>query len=204
MSLLLESILYQNGRFSLLDYHILRMEKCCREMGWEFPPDLDRHLKPSTRAVDGKYKVRILYNRKIGQSEWIPYQKASPERVGIVNAGDFSYSLKYADRSFFTEQKAKWSIYDDLIFEKKGLITDSSYCNLLARINDRWLTPAKPLLQGVRRSYLLDRGLVVTADLSPEHLLEKATEIRLINALMPFDDCIVLKPEQIFMVEGGG
>ena len=204
MSLLLESILYQNGRFPLLEYHIRRMEKSCREMGWELPGELDRHLTPPPVVGEGKYKVRILYDRAIADSEWIAYQKMQPVRVGLVNAGDFSYRLKFADRSFFSAQREKWRTFDDLIFVKNGLVTDSSYCNVLARIDGRWLTAEKPLLKGVRRSFLLDGGLIETTDLKPFHLLEKAEEIRLINALMPLDDCIVLKPEQIFMVEGGG
>ncbi len=202
MSLFIESILYENGQFPLLDYHIERMRKTLNSFDLPLPPDLDSHLRPPRSLSGDRYKTRIVYHQTIKKVDWIRYRKANPQKVRLVDAGDFDYSLKYADRSFFSGQLEKWPEFQDLIFVKNGLITDSTYCNILVKRDGNWFTPEKPLLKGVRRKYLLDKKVIKTASITPADLLKRAEEIRLVNALMPFDDCIVLSPKQLFPSPG--
>lgn len=199
MSHLLESIRYENDRFHLLNYHMERMRSSCQKLNLPTPTDLQKHLSTPDGLEKGKWKVRVLYDSEIKSAEWLPYHKAQPKRVLLIENNSINYSLKWADRGFFEELKTRYQNFDDFIIVKNNQITDGTYSNILVKLNGRWFTPLHPLLKGVQRQYLLDSGLIHPLPISPDILLNQAEEIKLINAMMPLEDCIDLKSDNIFV-----
>ena len=76
---------------------------------------------------------------------------------------------------------------DDIIIVKNGLITDSSFANLLFFNGLQWLTPAQPLLKGTQRAKLLEQEQVITAEIRTADL-SNFIKVRLVNAMLRFED----------------
>ena len=79
---------------------------------------------------------------------------------------------------------------------KNGLLTDTSYCNILLFDGTDWITPAQPLFKGVQRKFLINQQTIKSKQIHKEEL-SKFKSFQLINALNPFDknrkfsvDCI--------------
>ena len=194
---LLESICWEKGNMELLDLHINRMNRSRKLLfGINTPIYLAPDLKPPEN-LNHKWKLRIIYKKEIEKIEWIPYTKSIPKKVLVLDAGQINYDFKYAKRESFEKLKNDHPDFDDFILIRDNFLTDGSYSNLVLKIGDRWLTPSTPLLKGVRRESLLKKGKISEHPLKKEHLL-MADEIRLINALLPLDDAIVLKTDQLF------
>lgn len=201
MSLLLESILYERGKMPLLDRHIERMNSSREVILKCSNPLLFPHrLSPPEDLQGEKLKLRILYDCQITSLRWIPYRKAKPQKILVVESPAINYSLKYADRTPFDQLKSLYTDYDDLILLHNGVVTDATYSNILLKIGGKWYTPSNPLLNGIRRQFLIQRGLIQPAHLRKEDLA-KATGIKLINAMMPINDCIDLAPDQLVFNE---
>ncbi|RZD16057.1 MAG: hypothetical protein EVJ46_07655 [Candidatus Acididesulfobacter guangdongensis] len=71
----------------------------------------------------------------------------------------------------------------DILIVKKGLITDTSYSNIILYDGKEWVTPESYLLNGVKRRYLLNECIIKeikvrTAD------LKNFKKISLINAML--------------------
>lgn len=197
MSLLLESILYERGKMPLLDRHIQRMNRSREIMLKCSNPLIFPHrLSPPENLQSEKLKLRILYDCQITSLSWIPYQKAKPKKILVVESPKINYSLKYADRTPIDQLKSLYADYDDLILLHNEVITDATYSNILLKIGGSWYTPSNPLLNGIRRQFLIQRGLIQPAYLRKEDLA-LATAIKLINAMMPMNDCIDLAPDQL-------
>ena len=73
----------------------------------------------------------------------------------------------------------------EAIFVKDDLITDSSIANIACLIDNQWLTPKTPLLQGTCRQRLLDEKKLILADISVEDF-NKAKKLAFFNALTGF------------------
>ncbi|MEP2669007.1 MAG: aminotransferase class IV [Cyclobacteriaceae bacterium] len=65
---------------------------------------------------------------------------------------------------------------------KNGLVTDSSYANILFRQDNCWYTPSNPLLSGTKRAELLDKGLIKEKEI-PLQDVTQYESIKLINAM---------------------
>ena len=192
MSLLLETIRLEDGTFSLLAYHQQRMNYSRKVLlGYKSEIDLGKILLASTheakKEVERLYKCRIIYSEKIEQLEFVPYNLPSINSLKIIFDDQIEYGYKFNDRTRINELFEKRENCDDILIVKNGLVTDTSFANILFYNGKKWLTPAHPLLKGTQRAYLLNKELIETADIRLEDLkyFEKA---RLINAMIRFED----------------
>ncbi len=187
---LLETIRVKNGIFSNLNFHQERMNgsrkvlfSCTDEI------ELLSILQDSSNDIsDNKlYKCRIIYNTEIRKIEFIPYQKPHINTLKLVYSDDIEYNHKYFDRQQINELLELKGDADDIIIVKNGLITDTSFANLLFYNGEHWLTPTFPLLKGTQRAKLLEQEKIRVADIRPEDL-HNFKKIRLINAMLRFED----------------
>lgn len=201
MSQLLETIRIEDGKFSLLAYHQQRMNHSRKELfGCKNEIDLVKILQawtleaenapPPFRASSPEkslFKCRIIYSEYVENIEFTPYQLPGIRSLKIVIDNQINYSYKFNNRTRINKLFEKRENCDDILIVKNGLITDTSFANILFYNGKKWLTPAHPLLKGTRRVYLLDKELIETANIRLEDLkyFEKA---RLINAMMKFED----------------
>ncbi|MBN2615722.1 MAG: aminotransferase class IV [Bacteroidales bacterium] len=204
MSLLLESIRFENNRFHHLDFHQERMNRSARELLGSKAPELEKELenrmdqfRESNPGGNQCFKFRVLYDQEIRKVEWAVYQQPTIRSLKMVEASQIDYSHKYADREVLNELLMQRGRCDDILMIKEGRITDTSFCNVVFYNEKQWLTPAYPLLKGVQREVLLKQEIIQTADIRVEDL-GNFSKLRLINALLPFEKAPELKISQTF------
>ena len=76
---------------------------------------------------------------------------------------------------------------DDVFIIKDGMVTDTSYCNIVFDTGNKLITPSTPLLKGVKRQQLLNEKIIEEQEI-------KQTDIKLfskaflINSMFDLDD----------------
>ena len=135
------------------------------------------------------FKCRITYAKHIEKIEFLPYQIPTISSLKLVINDEIDYSYKFSDRSQLNRLYEKRGDSDDILIVKQGLLTDTSYANVLFYNGKEWLTPTHPLLKGTQRARLLDQEIIRVAEIRLEdlHHFKKA---RLINAMICFEDAL--------------
>lgn len=203
MCLLLETIRYENGTFQNLRYHQERMEASRKALfsGSE-TIDLKEALKKEMVSVKnaiqtGLFKCRVVYDSQIRAVKWIPYNFPKIKSLKIVFSDEIEYAHKYEDRKALNELFKQKGNADDILIVKNGLITDTSFCNILFYTGENWITPSFPLLSGTQRRHLLEQERIIPAEISPADL-RHFSKARLINAMIRFEDALDIEIQNIF------
>lgn len=125
----------------------------------------------------------------------VPYVRRSIRRlVPIALPPDFDYRYKYADRSFFLQAgESLASDEEPIFFRPNGLITDTTFTNVVLDLPQGLLTPRLPLLAGTQRASLLVSRHIREADLCLDDLA-RTRAVYLINALLPLEQAIRVIP----------
>ncbi|MCB2208297.1 MAG: aminotransferase class IV family protein [Bacteroidetes bacterium] len=192
MCLLLETIRIENSTIRNLEYHNKRLNHSRKELfNCNDRINLAEIItsEVATKKERNLFKCRITYAKQIEKIEFMPYQMPAISLLKLVFDDQLDYAYKFSDRSCLNELFEKRGNCDDILIVKRGLITDTSYANVLFFNGKEWLTPTHPLLRGTQRASLLNRELVRVADIRPEDLkhFEKA---RIINAMIRFEDAL--------------
>lgn len=187
-----ETIKIKDGKVINLSYHQARMERtiqaCFPSFSEETIPQLEEVLSPTPDMAF--YKARVVYGAHgIEDIQYAPYTMRKIQSLKIVNDDDIDYTFKSTDRSELNRLLAQKGDCDDIIIVKNGLVTDTSFTNIAAYIDGKWLTPKHPLLMGTKRAYLLNQGILQEADITLEDLM-KAGKISLINAMIDLEEII--------------
>ena len=185
----IESIYYKNGEFKNLTFHQARVERVfTRFFKNAKTSNIENFISTVEKPTDdGKYKFRLLYSAKIISSEFISYENRLINSLRIIEKNKINYEFKYADRTDINEMFERRDGADDILIVKNGLITDTSYCNVLFFDGKQWLTPEKPLLEGVQREFLLEKQMIKTANIRVNDI-NKYEKVKLINAMLNFDE----------------
>jgi len=195
MCLLLETIRFENGAFQNLRYHQERMEASRKAL---FPDsetiDLEAALRKEMAAgknvpQTGLFKCRVVYDSQIRNLKWIPYSFPKIISLKMVFSNEIKYSYKYENRKAINELLKEKGNTDDILIVKHGLITDTSFCNILFYNGKNWITPSFPLLRGTQRNHLLETEQIQTAEIKPTDLVN-FQKARLINAMIRFEDAL--------------
>jgi 4-amino-4-deoxychorismate lyase len=145
----------------------------------------------------GIYKCRIVYAQTVQQVELLPYIPKRIQTLRLVFNDTIQYEHKYLDRLYF--DKLLQSAYaDDILIVQHGLITDSSYANVVFYDGKNWVTPARPLLFGTKRQVLLERGVIQQREIACTDL-NRFTHIALINAMLDLGDIPFISTENILL-----
>lgn len=190
--LLLESIRLLDGKLSLLPYHQRRIDRSRRVHYAKCPAfKLDQILPTLDLPKTGEYKLRLLYGAKLEQWQVVPYTITPVRSLRVVVSDELRYGRKYADRAALNSLYRMRRGCDDVLIVQRGHLTDSSYANIALYDGSGWYTPAWPLLRGVRREYLLDRGTIRPSIIRLRDI-GHFSHLRLINAMMDWDESPVL------------
>lgn len=181
---LLESIGAWHGKMPFLSYHQQRLERTFQSLYPQHTAHKLDHILQGVDIPDQKVKIRFLYNATEYKVELQPYERAKIQTLRIVEAPDIEYEFKYTDRKEIQRVFQKRGTADEILILKNGLLTDASYFNVVCITDQGMLTPATPLLQGIMRDYLLEKGKISEADID-EEMLREAKGVFLINALNP-------------------
>ncbi len=198
MSLLVETIRSENGKLLNISNHNERMIRSLFELyGLKTEADLEKIITVPSFASQGLFKCRVVYDDKSSEVEFVPYKIRKVNSLKVVFDNNIHYPYKYTDRSDIDKLTELKGDCDDILIIKNGMVTDSSYANVVFRdIRGNWVTPAAYLLPGTMRSSLLRQGLISEVNISYKDI-EKYSEVRLINAMIGISDSEGIPVENI-------
>jgi len=180
---LIETIKILDGKIYNIKWHNKRCNQSRFELfGIKNPIDLKKYITNSPSK--GLFRCRILYNQEILSVEYIPYTPKKIKLLKIVSS-DIEYNYKYNNRDKLNKLKEDNSLYDDIIIEKDGLLTDSTIANIAFYNGNNWITPKKPLLRGTIREKLINKKFLIPKDINSDNL-KHFSNFALMNAMIGF------------------
>ncbi|MFA6188928.1 MAG: aminotransferase class IV [Sulfuricurvum sp.] len=165
-----------------LSYHQKRLMASLQCLGSKASFNLHELINPPS---NGLYRCRFVYDAKNYDIEFHPYAPRKIASLRLVFDDTLHYPLKYTHRAHLNSLLERRNGCDDVLIVKNGLLTDTSIANIALLIDNQWLTPQTPLLQGTTRARLLDEGVLSPAILTPHHI-QDANKIAIMNAMMGF------------------
>ena len=146
---------------------------------------LEEYLNVPEDSRNGIVRCRIIYSDSVISVEFSPYVRAEIKSLKTVDGGSLQYDHKFLDRTPLLSLIDK-NVADDILIVQNGLITDTSYANIVFTDEERWVTPDTPLLRGTMRAFLLATGKIFEERI-PVNDLSRYTRFRMINAMLGFD-----------------
>ena len=189
MSLLVETIKVENGTFVNISFHNERMSRSLFGIyGLRSSPDLENIITLPAFTHTGIYKCRVVYDNKSTRVEFIQYITHPVKKIKIIVDENICYQYKYIAREKINRLFEMRGDCDDILIIKGGMVTDTSYANVVFREPDgNWVTPSTFLLPGTRRASLLQGGLIRESRISYDDI-GKYREVKIINAMLGMDD----------------
>lgn len=194
--MLLESICLINGKIQNRSMHIKRMRTTGLHFRFTPPdlPDIEGMLAPGMDEV--KLKCRITYHTNINSIAFEHYHPKTIKSLKLVVASP-DYAFKFSDRTVLNDLLNQKNGCEEILIVRNGLITDTSFSNVVLSKGDELHTPAYPLLNGTKRQKLLNEGRIKEAQITPDNLKEY-DRLYLINAMLDIEDDVYLSIDSIF------
>jgi len=195
---LFETICIKNGTIQNTEWHQMRYEKSYRAY-YGKPPfnNITSDIHIPDFCQEGTFKMRISYNETSKKVEFEKYILTDIRTLKIVEDNTIEYGLKYTDRTHLNALGKKSERCDDILIVKNGMITDSSFCNIVFFDGFEWITPATPLLKGSARERLLTSGRI-----KEQHIrmieINGFRSFKLINAMRDFESIKEMDIKNIF------
>lgn len=183
---LFESIKVVDGQYRNLSWHQQRVDRSLAKLAVTTKPDLASLPDIPLNYRSGVVKCRVTYGEAIGQVEFSKYYKKTINSLQQVDSEPFDYSLKFQDRSKLEQLFPYRGASDEVLITIQGIITDTSYSNVVLYDGNSWYTPETPLLEGTQRALLLDAGKIRTARIHINQLGD-FHRLVLINAMLEFE-----------------
>ncbi len=187
MSPLIETIRLFDGEFNNLPYHAARLKRAWENL-FHIPPPFDLKELVSSYPIpsQGLFKCRITYDTEVRDIEILHYQVKPVTSLKLVYDDTISYHHKFKDRSALDLLFAQRGPCDDVLIIRNGLVTDTSYANIVFKKNDAWFTPATYLLQGTMRQSLIDRKMVEEREITVDEI-PLFDSFKLINSMLMWE-----------------
>ncbi|MCL4155848.1 UNVERIFIED_CONTAM: hypothetical protein GTU68_066910 [Idotea baltica] len=184
---LFESIKVVDGKLHHIDWHHKRYARSYKSLYNKDPlSHLTDHISIPTYANVGIYKLRISYNDQYKKIEFDPYTIKEINSLKLVEKDKITYDSKFNDRSTLLEAYKQKDDCDDVLIIKNGLVTDSSYSNIVFYTGTKWVTPSSPLLLGTARARLINEGHIQEKEIKQSDI-SSFQSFKLINAMRSFD-----------------
>lgn len=185
---LFESVCVLEGEILNPEYHEFRFQDSCHKFFWKKPQfALFDGISIPKAYQSGRIKLRISYRLKDKEVSFHPYKRKVINSLRVIHDDTIDYDIKFEDRSHLTTLFEKRDGCDDILIVKNGLVSDSSYANIIFRDENGWVTPRTPLLQGTKRAKLLAEGFITERTIKVEDV-NSFQGFQLINALLDFDE----------------
>jgi len=189
---LLETLALVDGRLRHAEEHLARLAAAAAHFGTPWHADHVRHTLHTVLRPQGAWRVRLLLDAE-GRATAEAYAlEASPERVRLQLAdrplaeahGEFVRfkTTRRAHYDAFTPTRP--GVFDTLLWNAAGEITECTRGNIALRIDGRWVTPplACGLLAGIGRAVALREGRLVEA-VVPVDELPRVEALAFVNSL---------------------
>jgi len=198
MSLLFETILVEDGVARNMVWHERRMSHALREV-WRInePMVLEPLIHVPPELCTGMVRCNVLYGPSVESITYTHYEMRMVRSLKLVNCDTIDYHLKFTDRFLLESLLAQRGACDEIIIVKNGFLTDTSMSNILFTDNEKWVTPANPLLKGTCRERLIKEGRVTEQEIRPGAIAGFAG-CSIINAMRDPDEEMMIPVSQIF------
>lgn len=194
---LFETIKIQNGKPQNLDWHQKRMdESSIVQFGMKSVFDLTEIIRIPMKYAVGTVKLRLEYNAEKYKLKFVHYNPKKINKFKIVECNDINYQYKFTDRSAIEDLMKLKGECDEIIIVKNGVITDTSFSNIIFWDGANWKTPATPLLNGTKRRQLIHDKKIIPDIIKIEDL-NKFSHFKLINAMLDYEESEVYRIGQI-------
>lgn len=179
-----ETIRIEGGKALNLPLHEARMNATRVHFAPHVAPiGLQKWLDDAPLS-DERIKARVVYDvNGVCETTFQTYKRREIQWLRMVEDNDISYTFKSTDRHELDHLLALRDGCDEVLIVKNGLITDTSFTNVAFFDGHKWLTPAQPLLNGTMRQWLLQRGELTEAQITPASLAS-FQRIMLFNAMI--------------------
>jgi 4-amino-4-deoxychorismate lyase len=148
--------------------------------------DLEAFLNEVECPSSGLYKCRIVYDDQIKDVEFLSYAPRPINTLRIVEHDRVNYEFKYEDRKTIDRLFDLRRDCDDVLIVKRGMVTDSSYSNIVFRKGKRFYTPWSALLKGTMRQSLLEHEKIQEEEIHKNDI-KTFDSFKLINAMLEFE-----------------
>ncbi len=190
---LLETVKVKNSLLQNVGYHNERLNRSKRELyGSTGDINLERAVRIPENLTADVYKCRIVYSTDIYSVSFERYTPRKINSLKLVECNDIDYRYKYAERTKHDELLKSKGDCDEILIVKNGLITDTSFSNIIFFDGYKWITPSYPLLKGTKRQQLLDDDKIIEVSVTPADL-SKFQYAKLINAMVDIEDGGIIK-----------
>ncbi len=188
MSPLFETIKVKDGQFFNLEFHHARMN-ATRKALFSCKENLDLKAKLYIPKSLGPqlHKCKVIYESDLISIHFQPYHIRKIESLKIIQEDTIDYTYKWTNRNHLNELYTKKANCDDVLIVKNGLITDTSYANIIFFDGKKWVTPRLPLLKGTKRALLLKTNKIEAADIQVNQL-SRYKYAKIVNALLDIND----------------
>jgi len=192
MCLFIETICYEQGRFQRIELHNERFNRT-RNHFFGVQPELQLELFLSVPAdlKEKTVKCTVTYGTDIVRIDYNLYQIRPVNSLQMIVDNTIEYAFKYADRTKLNSLFNLRDQSDDILIIKNGLITDTSYANVIFKKDNKWYSPQNPLLKGTRIDRYFRAGRVTPALLRPSDL-PLFSEARIVNAMISIGNSPVI------------
>ena len=179
-----ETIRIESGKALNLPLHEARMNATRAHFAPHAAPiSLQKWLDDAPLSEE-RVKARVVYDADgVCETTFQTYKRREIQWLRMVEDNDISYTFKSTDRHELDHLLALRNGCDEVLIVKNGLITDTSFTNVAFFDGHKWLTPAQPLLNGTMRQWLLQRGQLTEAQITPASLAS-FQRIMLFNAMI--------------------
>jgi para-aminobenzoate synthetase/4-amino-4-deoxychorismate lyase len=189
---LLETLRLEAGSYPLLARHLARLAASAGHFG--FPVDEARVIGALDELAAGHgigvWRVRLLADRQGRLQTECHVLEPSPAEAAVVLAGvpvdaaDEFLRHKTTQRTVYQRHQPPAGIFDTLLWNDGGEVTEFTRGNVVLELDGRRVTPplACGLLPGVLRAELLERREIVEQTV-PVAALSRATGLWFINGL---------------------
>ncbi|MGE5424200.1 MAG: aminotransferase class IV [Syntrophothermus sp.] len=196
MSLLFETIRIQEGIPLYLDWHGERMERSVREFFLVRKHFRQLEITVPEEFSKGLVRCNIIYDQEIREIRFTRYQRRLIRTFRLVSSAAIHYSYKFYERKALEDLYNMRGNADEVIIIKNGLITDTTFSNLIFYDGNRWFTPSHPLLKGTCRERLIAEKTIEEREISPREL-HYYCGCRIINAMTWPEETEMVKMENI-------
>lgn len=186
-----ETIKVRDGQFCHLDDHERRARATSLAVfGSPLNWDISGMVVPEN-VRRGLVKCRVVYDTAVREVTFVPYTFRRIGSLRLVEDDTVDYSLKSTDRRVLERLFASREGCDDVLIVRHGMITDTSFSNVVLEDATGLYTPDTFLLNGTCRRRLLNEGIIRERAI-PAVELHRYNRLYLINAMIGLEDNVSL------------
>lgn len=195
----IETIKILDGKIYNLPLHQKRMERTMQyHFGGDIFPRLDERISIPSGLESGLIKCRVLYSNDLLSVDFQEYKFREIEYLKLLVSDDIEYSFKSENRLIFNTLSSELKVGKEALIVKKGMISDTTFSNVVLQNEEGFFTPSTPLLRGVKRESLLTEGVIKERKIRVEDLNEYS-KIYLINAMIDIEDEVVVDISNVIL-----